>query len=90
VRILFDQGTPAPLHEALTQHEVSTTYERGWLKLRNGELLDAAEREGFALMVTTDSNLRYQSRKPAYYNRRSVVDQLASDTAVDRCRSWRD
>jgi tripartite-type tricarboxylate transporter receptor subunit TctC len=30
VRVLFDQGTPAPLREALTQHEVSTTYERGW------------------------------------------------------------
>ena len=60
MRILFDQGTPAPLREALTQHEVSTTYERGWSKLKNGELLDAAEREGFALLVTTDSNLRYQ------------------------------
>jgi hypothetical protein len=60
VRNLFDQGTPAPLREALTQHEVSTTYERGWSELSNGKLLDAAEREGFALMVTTDSNLRYQ------------------------------
>ena len=60
MRILFDQGTPAPLREGLTQHEVSTTYERGWSKLSNGELLDAAEREGFALVVTTDSNLRYQ------------------------------
>ena len=60
MRILFDQGTPAPLREALAQHEVSTTYERGWSKLTNGELLDAAEREGFALMVTTDSKLRYQ------------------------------
>ncbi len=60
MRILFDQGTPAPLREALTQHEVSTTYERGWSKLSNGELLDAAEREGFALMVTTDSNLHHQ------------------------------
>jgi len=60
VRILFDQGTLAPLREVLTQHEVSTTYERGWSKLSNGELLDAAEREGFALMVTTDSNLRHQ------------------------------
>ena len=57
---LFDQGTSAPLREALTQHEVSTAYERGWSELSNGELLDAAEREGFALMVTTDSNLRHQ------------------------------
>ncbi len=60
MRVLFDQGTRAPLRQALTQHEVSTTYERGWSKLSNGELLDAAEREGFALMVTTDSNLRHQ------------------------------
>jgi hypothetical protein len=28
--------------------------------LSNGELLDAAERKGFALMVTTDSNLPYE------------------------------
>ena len=48
------------MREALTQHEVSTPYERGWSELSNGELLDAAEGEGFALMVTTDSNLRYQ------------------------------
>jgi hypothetical protein len=60
VHVLFDQGIPAPLRESLTQHEVSTAYERGWSKLKNGELLDAAEREGFGVFVTTDSNLRYQ------------------------------
>jgi hypothetical protein len=60
VRILFDQGTPAPLREQLQQHDVSTAYERGWSKLANGELLDAAEREGFEVFVTTDSRLRYQ------------------------------
>jgi hypothetical protein len=60
VRILFDQGTPVPLRDPLRQHEVSTTYERGWSTLTNGELLDAAEREGFAVLITTDSNLRYQ------------------------------
>ena len=60
MRILFDQGTPVPLRELLPRHEVSTAYERGWSKLTNGELLDAAEREGYALLVTTDSNLRFQ------------------------------
>ena len=49
-----------PLRDSLTRHEVSTTYERGWSGLRNGELLDAAEREGFGLLITTDSNLRHQ------------------------------
>ena len=60
MRILFDQGTPEPLRHSLTHHEVSTAYERGWSKLKNGELLDAAEREDFAVFVTTDSNLKYQ------------------------------
>lgn len=60
MRVLFDQGTPAPLREHLPLHEVSTAYECGWSTLANGELLDAAEREGFEVFVTTDSRLRYQ------------------------------
>jgi len=47
VQVLFDQGTPVPLREALRGHAVSTAYERGWTQLKNGELLDVAEREGF-------------------------------------------
>ena len=60
MRVLFDQGTPEPLRHALTRHEVATAYERGWSELKNGELLDAAEKENFAVLVTTDSNLKYQ------------------------------
>jgi len=44
----------------LGEHGVSTAYERGWLTLKNGDLLDAAEREGFEVLVTTDRNLRHQ------------------------------
>ena len=62
MRILFDQGTPVPLRRHLTGHEVETAYERGWSRLKNGELLDAAERDGFEVLVTTDANLRYQQR----------------------------
>lgn len=60
MRVLFDQGSPAPLRQFLTQHEVTTAFERGWSTLKNGELLDAAEREGFEVFVTTDSSLKYQ------------------------------
>lgn len=41
-------------------HEVATAYERNWSSLTNGELLDIAEKQGFELLVTTDSNLKYQ------------------------------
>lgn len=60
MRGLFDQGTPVPLRRFLTQHEVTTAFERGRATLKNGNLLDAAEADGFATLVTTDSNLKYQ------------------------------
>jgi hypothetical protein len=60
VRVLFDQGTPEPLRHSLAQHEVATAFERGWAKLKNGELLDAAEKEEFGVFATTGSNLKYQ------------------------------
>jgi hypothetical protein len=60
VKILFDQGTPAPLRHSLRDHEVVTAFERGWQALQNGELLRTAEAEGFAAIITTDKNLRYQ------------------------------
>jgi len=60
VRVLFDQNTPAPLRQFLTQHEVTTAYELGWSRLKNGALLEAAEAAGIAALVTTDTTLRYQ------------------------------
>ena len=60
MRVLFDQGTPVPLRQSLTHHEVTTAFELGWSTLKNGELLEAAERADFAVLVTTDLNLRYQ------------------------------
>jgi len=60
MRVLFDQGTPDPLRQTLLGHEVETAYERGWSSLKNGELLNVAERESFEVLVTTDSNLKYQ------------------------------
>ena len=60
MRILFDQGVPAPLRRHLTGHAVDTAFERGWSNLRNGALLDRAEADGYQLLVTTDQNLRHQ------------------------------
>jgi len=60
VKILFDQGTSAPLRKHLTGHEVSTAFELGWSQLTNGALIEAAENAGFEVPITTDQNLRYQ------------------------------
>ncbi len=58
--ILFDQGVPVPLRKHLSEHRIDTAYERGWSQLQNGALLDAAERDGYDLFVSTDQNLKFQ------------------------------
>jgi hypothetical protein len=58
--ILFDHSTPAPLRYALKGHVVVEAVERGWDRLANGALLDAAEAGGFELLVTADKNMPYQ------------------------------
>lgn len=60
MRVLFDQGTPVGIRQALSEHTVKTAHQQGWSTLLNGELLRAAEDAGFDVLVTTDKNLAYQ------------------------------
>jgi hypothetical protein len=83
VRVLFDQGTPTPLRSLLADHEVSTAYELGWARLKNGELLDAAEASGFGVFVTTDANLTYQQNLSA----RRIAIVVLSTTSWPRIRA---
>lgn len=64
MRILFDQGTPAPLRRALVRHNVSTAFEMAWAELDNGALLKAAE-DQFDVLITTDRKLRFQQNLTA-------------------------
>ncbi len=65
MQILFDQATPVPIRPYLKGHTVSTAFQQGWDKLKNGELLTAAEKAGFDLFLTTDKNMRYQQNLSA-------------------------
>ena len=58
--IIFDQATPVPIRPFLEGHTVRTAAQQGWDRLRNGDLLTAAEEAGFDLLLTTDKNMRYQ------------------------------
>ena len=60
MRVLFDNGTPRGVATALSEHVVVEARTHGWDTLRNGELLDSAERSGYDVFVTTDRNIRYQ------------------------------
>ncbi|HTS51458.1 MAG TPA: hypothetical protein VMH05_26100 [Bryobacteraceae bacterium] len=58
--ILFDHGTPKGLNGALSGHTVITAQSKGWDRLSNGALLDAAEQAAIDVLLTTDRRIRYQ------------------------------
>ena len=60
MKVLFNQGTPAPLRDRLPQHAVDTLTEKGWADKDDGALLDLAEQAGYDALVTTDQNLHHQ------------------------------
>lgn len=86
MRVLLDADVPAPLRHRLPGHDVTTAQRMGWGLLKNGELLAAAEADGFDLLLTGDKNLSYQqnleSRKLAVVVLASTQwKQLRDDTA---------
>ena len=60
MRVLFDQGTPVAISDALLNHSVRTAHAEGWSTLANGDLLRVAEEAGFEVMLTTDTSLPRQ------------------------------
>jgi predicted nuclease of predicted toxin-antitoxin system len=60
MKILFDVNMPHPLRRELLGHEVVTAQFQGWAELENGDLVTAAEKAGFDVLLTADKNLRYQ------------------------------
>lgn len=77
MRILFDQGTPVPLRRCLSGHVVTTAYELGWSTVTNGDLIRLAEQEGYELLITTDTNIRYQQN----LNERTIAILVLSTTS---------
>ena len=59
MRILLDECVPWPMHRLLTGHGCSTAQQHGWGGIKNGRLLQLAEKE-FDLFITSDQNVRYQ------------------------------
>jgi hypothetical protein len=59
--ILLDHSVPVPLRLYLSGHEVvRTARQEGWDTRGNGDLLDAAEKAGFNVLVTADKGFRTQ------------------------------
>ena len=81
--ILFDHGTPRGLARALPGHTVVTAQSRGWDRLNNGALLNAAEEAAVELLLTTDRRIRYQQNLAA---RKIALVVLTGSTKWSRVR----
>jgi hypothetical protein len=62
-RILLDHNVPAPLCHLLIGHAAVPACQLAWAELANGELIAAAEQAGFEVLLTADTNIRYQQNQ---------------------------
>jgi hypothetical protein len=60
VRVLLDENLDHALRKLLGPHDVATVTYMRWAALKNGELLQAAEDEGFDVFLTGDQTLSHE------------------------------
>jgi hypothetical protein len=76
MNILLDECVPWPMHKCLDAHQCVTVQQRGWMGIKNGDLLQLAESE-FDLFITSDQNIRYQQNLA---RRRIAILELSSNS----------
>ena len=64
-----------------------TAYQKGWDRLKNGELLRAAEDDAFDVFLTTDRRIRYQQN---LRSRKIAIVVLIGSTRWSRVRLVQD
>ncbi len=65
MKVLLDHNVPVQLKEFLEGHSAFSARELGWDRLKNGDLMAAAEIAGFDVMVSGDQNISYQHNHSA-------------------------
>ena len=66
MKILLDHNVPHGLRNELPDHEVHTASYRGWSRLENGDLLEAAAGEGYEVLLTCDQGMRHEQELSRY------------------------
>jgi hypothetical protein len=75
VKVLLDENLDHRLRRNLGSHEVFTASYKGWEGLKNGKLLDAAEKDGFDAFLTGDQSLYFEQN---LIGRRLAIIALSS------------
>lgn len=59
-KLLLDENLPHKTRELLAAYDVFTVTYLGWTGIKNGDLLDAAESNGFDVLITSDQGFPHQ------------------------------
>ena len=60
MKILLDECLPIDLRHSFSLHEVPSVQWAGFKGRKNGELLDAAERAGYDVLLTMDQGVEHR------------------------------
>ena len=88
MRVLFDQSAPLPLRQYLHSHEIVTTAERGWQTLSDIKLLEAAEKGGLELMITSDKAFERGCRMLTFCSDTLAVRRGLEATKAMFAKQW--
>ena len=79
MKVLLDENLPHGLRNHLPGHEVFTVHYQGWSGLKNGELVQTAENDGFEVFLTGDQTMFYEQKShwPANSRCGFVRDRMA-------------
>jgi hypothetical protein len=60
MKLLLDENLPKKLKADFTGHQIFTLRDKGWLGIKNGQLLQLMLADSFDALLTFDKNLQYQ------------------------------
>lgn len=78
MKCLFDHNVDRRLRRHLPGHEIRTTKEKGWQKLGNGVLLQAAADAGFDVFLSIDKKLEYEQNLKKLPMTVIVIDSISN------------
>src|SRR5205085_11521667 len=86
MKILLDENIDVNFIHEFTQYEIETVKSMSWIGKMNGDLLSLAEKNGFEVFITLDSNLVYQQNLLKYNI--YIISLKAKDSKLSTLKSF--
>lgn len=65
MNVLLDEQIDVRMKAVLSDFDIYTVYDKGWLGMKNGTLREKLSQEGFRFFITADKNMPFQQNLSA-------------------------